>query len=385
MKKIPHLIDWNLLAGAMKKEAGEASSMVRQKLQQTAEMAGAAAGMADMVEDGDSWVVDHVSTAHDDIMEVAGYLQSKAGPAGPIEVDVEPSGMMQTGFEGQDGSGMVGNMGASGNMTTSFDPEAKTSGSDGVIHTAGGRVGNHPRSALEALRGLLRSLEARPGSTRGSSAVNEAEMGLKILEELEHLHSNYWDLLRRHPTKIFSNSGEHVGTKSAPEGTTPNDIAEVDADIHEIAFKLDRVWDQYPKDLAQRIFGKPNALDAETYSLSDEERPHPAHVKGGKVSEKERIELRRPPRFSDDWFTEAVAGPRRDAELARSRSMKSTEAKTSGSDGVIHTAGKNKPTNPSLWARAKAEAKKKFDVYPSAYANGWAVQWYKKHGGGWKK
>lgn len=61
------------------------------------------------------------------------------------------------------------------------------------------------------------------------------------------------------------------------------------------------------------------------------------------------------------------------------------EAKTSGSDGVIHTAGKNKPTNPSLWARAKAAAKKKFDVYPSAYANGWAVQWYKKHGGGWKK
>jgi hypothetical protein len=48
-------------------------------------------------------------------------------------------------------------------------------------------------------------------------------------------------------------------------------------------------------------------------------------------------------------------------------------------------AGKNKPTNPSLWARAKAAAKAKFDVYPSAYANGWAVQWYKKRGGGWRK
>jgi hypothetical protein len=48
-------------------------------------------------------------------------------------------------------------------------------------------------------------------------------------------------------------------------------------------------------------------------------------------------------------------------------------------------AGKNKPTNPSLWARAKAAAKAKFDVYPSAYANGFAVQWYKKHGGGWRK
>ena len=48
-------------------------------------------------------------------------------------------------------------------------------------------------------------------------------------------------------------------------------------------------------------------------------------------------------------------------------------------------SGKNKPTNPSLWSRAKAAAKAKFDVYPSAYANGWAVQWYKKRGGGWRK
>jgi len=46
--------------------------------------------------------------------------------------------------------------------------------------------------------------------------------------------------------------------------------------------------------------------------------------------------------------------------------------------------GKNRPTKPKLWSRAKALAKKKFKVYPSAYANGWAAKWYKKHGGGWK-
>ena len=28
-----------------------------------------------------------------------------------------------------------------------------------------------------------------------------------------------------------------------------------------------------------------------------------------------------------------------------------------------------KPTNPALYARVKAEAKRKFKVYPSAYAN----------------
>jgi hypothetical protein len=46
---------------------------------------------------------------------------------------------------------------------------------------------------------------------------------------------------------------------------------------------------------------------------------------------------------------------------------------------------KNAPTNPKLWAQAKSMARSKFDVYPSAYANGWAAKWYKKKGGGWRK
>lgn len=45
---------------------------------------------------------------------------------------------------------------------------------------------------------------------------------------------------------------------------------------------------------------------------------------------------------------------------------------------------KNVPTNPSLWSKMKSRAKSKFDVYPSAYANGWAAKEYKKAGGGWK-
>lgn len=48
-------------------------------------------------------------------------------------------------------------------------------------------------------------------------------------------------------------------------------------------------------------------------------------------------------------------------------------------------SGGNVPTNPALWSKAKAAAKAKYDVYPSAYANGFAAKWYKEHGGGWKK
>ena len=43
-----------------------------------------------------------------------------------------------------------------------------------------------------------------------------------------------------------------------------------------------------------------------------------------------------------------------------------------------------KPTNPALYSRVKAEAKRKFDVYPSAYANAWLVRTYKKRGGGYR-
>lgn len=50
----------------------------------------------------------------------------------------------------------------------------------------------------------------------------------------------------------------------------------------------------------------------------------------------------------------------------------------------VEKASRNVPTNPSLYARVKAEAKAKFDVYPSAYANAWLVREYKKRGGGYR-
>lgn len=46
-------------------------------------------------------------------------------------------------------------------------------------------------------------------------------------------------------------------------------------------------------------------------------------------------------------------------------------------------AGKSVPKNPALWKKAIAAAKRKFDVYPSAYANAYASKWYKERGGKW--
>ena len=58
--------------------------------------------------------------------------------------------------------------------------------------------------------------------------------------------------------------------------------------------------------------------------------------------------------------------------MARKKAKKSSKSKSI-------------PTNKALYAKVKAEAKRKFDVYPSAYANGWAAKWYKSKGGGWRK
>jgi hypothetical protein len=52
---------------------------------------------------------------------------------------------------------------------------------------------------------------------------------------------------------------------------------------------------------------------------------------------------------------------------------------------VFNLLEKNTPTDPDKWSKAKAAARAKFDVYPSAYANLWAAKKYKSMGGGWKK
>ena len=57
------------------------------------------------------------------------------------------------------------------------------------------------------------------------------------------------------------------------------------------------------------------------------------------------------------------------------------QTKTAAMDKIA----KNVPTDPAKWSQAKSQAKAKFDVYPSAYANGWAAKKYKAMGGSWKK
>lgn len=73
-----------------------------------------------------------------------------------------------------------------------------------------------------------------------------------------------------------------------------------------------------------------------------------------------------------------------DSAVRRKRRAESTQTRQDKKPIYVSTEKFEKrsvPENPDLYARVKAEAKAKFDVYPSAYANAWLVREYKKRGG----
>ena len=69
----------------------------------------------------------------------------------------------------------------------------------------------------------------------------------------------------------------------------------------------------------------------------------------------------------------ALADKKKKGVVAAKKGKKITKRKSKKSGA--------KPKNAALYARVKAEAKRKFKVYPSAYANAWLVRTYKKRGG----
>jgi hypothetical protein len=70
----------------------------------------------------------------------------------------------------------------------------------------------------------------------------------------------------------------------------------------------------------------------------------------------------------------------------RKKGQKPTKVKTEELEEQLDLfLEKNVPNDASKWSYAKSQAKKKFDVYPSAYANAWASKKYKELGGTWRK
>jgi hypothetical protein len=87
--------------------------------------------------------------------------------------------------------------------------------------------------------------------------------------------------------------------------------------------------------------------------------------------------------------TNEASSPAQQAAIAINMKKKGVEPKNESEKEMYEAMeideSKNCPTDPAKWAASKAKAKRKFDVYPSAYANGFAAKDYKSKGGGWKK
>jgi hypothetical protein len=88
-------------------------------------------------------------------------------------------------------------------------------------------------------------------------------------------------------------------------------------------------------------------------------------------------------RMSAEEIDSAVRRKRRAETAGNREENKPINVSTFKSDETTFK-GANIPTDKELYARVKAEAKKKFNVYPSAYANAWLVREYKKRGGGYR-
>jgi hypothetical protein len=79
----------------------------------------------------------------------------------------------------------------------------------------------------------------------------------------------------------------------------------------------------------------------------------------------------------DDEMDSEVAMAMYDSSIGKAK-------KPNYEDMIEPRRGGSTPSNPQLYARVVQAAKDKFDVYPSAVANSWVVQEYKRRGGTYK-
>jgi hypothetical protein len=91
--------------------------------------------------------------------------------------------------------------------------------------------------------------------------------------------------------------------------------------------------------------------------------------------------------MEDDDMDLEVAMAMYDSSIGKSQEMKDEmeKAKKPNYGEMIQPRrGGSTPSDPRLYARVVQAAKDKFDVYPSAVANSWVVQEYKRRGGTYK-
>jgi hypothetical protein len=185
----------------------------------------------------------------------------------------------------------------------------------------------------------------------------------------DHLRNNYNKYLNEEISKKDPRS-RFEGTKSLVKIYKKDTPGEIKEDL--------RNWfnPSHPEGGWKRINSKGEAIGPCAREPGEPKPKCMSNEKRAKLSQSERASAVRAKRTHDPVADRSGKGgnPVNVSNFGR--------GKLSEELSVLEEA--NKPTNPSLWSRAKSLARSKFDVYPSAYANGWAAKWYKSKGGGWR-
>lgn len=182
-----------------------------------------------------------------------------------------------------------------------------------------------------------------------------------ILEEVYHRGYDTW-------SEVFGGTPEQFAFDRVNSFVAGGFAAELDEDL--------RNWfnPKHPDGGWKRIDSKGNVVGPCAREPGEPKPKCMSNEKRAKLSKKERAA--------------AVAAKRRYDPVADRSEKGGRPVNVSnfgkGKISEDYLEEKNAPTNPSLWSKAKSLARSKFDVYPSAYANGWAAKWYKSKGGGWK-
>jgi hypothetical protein len=250
-------------------------------------------------------------------------------------------------------------------------------------------------------------------SKKGKKQNEEIEKKIKKLEKA--INTGVWHISGTIKIKQKYNKVEVAKNETDIQNFIRNNGGSIRESINELTQKEKRIKDGKPGNTYYVYYKGQFAVDYDMFGMSGVDRFYRQEFKVRKVKGSSfnpdfiiitKIDYDRNPnhysklkpyvdKFWDKLQTESV---NEDWSQKYKNSIDCNNPK--GFSQKAHCAGKNEsmnleerlnlfleknvPTDPQKWAASIAAAKKKFDVYPSAYANGWAAKNYKEKGGGWK-
>ena len=215
------------------------------------------------------------------------------------------------------------------------------------------RPGSVPEPGREAVGGRFKSAPPKK-PTKPAPFVTSEDTGVKSFSDF--LEGRCWPGYKPKP-----------GTKPFSPGSCVKESSAIEEDLRKWFSKTD------PKGDWKRINSKGEAIGPCAREPGEPKPKCMSRAKRESLTKKERASAVAAKRKHDP-------NPERKGEPINVSNF----GKGKISEDMENLNEKNVPTNPELWSRAKSLARSKFDVYPSAYANGWASKWYKGKGGSWK-